>query len=259
MRILTLFSAFFLPLTFLVGVYGMNFEYMPELSWRWGYPAVWVVMVIITLVILHLVPPPGLAQAVIVALLALALGITIGWYARTRIMPAMRRPPMRWDRTCCLIPRSSGSGHRWARWRCGRRGGAGRPAARGDAAPLVAAADEGRPVHRRGAARPGARGGAAPGGTTEAGVLVVRSASGFATAALMPPGTPSHAVTQLEDELDRLLEGLKRRPRVTALAPADGRDAHIESIESVGRQLALLLEKLTGADVIVAIRIRMNS
>jgi diguanylate cyclase (GGDEF)-like protein len=90
----------------------------------------------------------------------------------------------------------------------------------------------------------------------EAGVLVVRCGSGFATAALMPPGTPSHAVTALEDELDRLLEGLKRRPRVTALAPADGRDAHIESIESVARQLALLLEKLTGADVIVAVRIR---
>ena len=32
MRILTVFSAFFLPLTFIVGIYGMNFEYMPELG-----------------------------------------------------------------------------------------------------------------------------------------------------------------------------------------------------------------------------------
>jgi magnesium transporter len=40
MRILTVFSAFFLPLTFIVGVYGMNFEYMPELRRPWGYFAV---------------------------------------------------------------------------------------------------------------------------------------------------------------------------------------------------------------------------
>ena len=41
MRILTAFSAFFLPLTFVVGVYGMNFEYLPELKWRLGYFIFW--------------------------------------------------------------------------------------------------------------------------------------------------------------------------------------------------------------------------
>ncbi|MGE5926332.1 MAG: CorA family divalent cation transporter [Gemmatimonadota bacterium] len=47
-RILTLFSAFFLPLTFIVGIYGMNFERMPELHSRWGYPTVWLVMLLVT-------------------------------------------------------------------------------------------------------------------------------------------------------------------------------------------------------------------
>jgi magnesium transporter len=37
MRVLTVFSAFFLPLTFIVGVYGMNFDHMPELHWKYGY------------------------------------------------------------------------------------------------------------------------------------------------------------------------------------------------------------------------------
>lgn len=36
-RLLTIFSAFFLPLTFIAGVYGMNFKIMPELDWKWGY------------------------------------------------------------------------------------------------------------------------------------------------------------------------------------------------------------------------------
>jgi len=44
MRVLTVFSAFFLPLTFLAGVYGMNFKRMPELDHPLGYPLVWVAM-----------------------------------------------------------------------------------------------------------------------------------------------------------------------------------------------------------------------
>lgn len=41
---LTVFSAIFMPLTFIVGVYGMNFEFMPELKWPWGYPLIWLIM-----------------------------------------------------------------------------------------------------------------------------------------------------------------------------------------------------------------------
>jgi magnesium transporter len=47
-RVLTIFSVFFLPLTFIVGVYGMNFKFMPELNWKAGYPAVIVFMVVVT-------------------------------------------------------------------------------------------------------------------------------------------------------------------------------------------------------------------
>jgi magnesium transporter len=44
MKVLTIVATIFIPLTFLVGVYGMNFHYMPELGWRWGYPALWLLM-----------------------------------------------------------------------------------------------------------------------------------------------------------------------------------------------------------------------
>ncbi len=48
MKILTIIATLFIPLTFIVGVYGMNFEFMPELKWHWGYPVVWGVMIIIS-------------------------------------------------------------------------------------------------------------------------------------------------------------------------------------------------------------------
>lgn len=51
MRVLTVFSAFFMPLTFIVGVYGMNFRFMPELNWHLGYPLVMIFMALVSLVI----------------------------------------------------------------------------------------------------------------------------------------------------------------------------------------------------------------
>ncbi|MDP8214415.1 MAG: magnesium/cobalt transporter CorA [Candidatus Euphemobacter frigidus] len=45
MKVLTIIATIFIPLTFIVGIYGMNFEFMPELKWHWSYPAVWLVMI----------------------------------------------------------------------------------------------------------------------------------------------------------------------------------------------------------------------
>ena len=52
MKTLTIMSSTFIPLTFVAGIYGMNFEHMPELAWRWSYPAVWFVMCTITVVMI---------------------------------------------------------------------------------------------------------------------------------------------------------------------------------------------------------------
>jgi magnesium transporter len=45
MQILTVVSAIFVPLTFVAGIYGMNFEYIPELSFKYGYFVLWGAMV----------------------------------------------------------------------------------------------------------------------------------------------------------------------------------------------------------------------
>lgn len=52
MKLLTIMSSIFIPLTFIVGVYGMNFEYMPELGSPYGYPAVMAFMLLLTIILL---------------------------------------------------------------------------------------------------------------------------------------------------------------------------------------------------------------
>ncbi len=47
MKVLTIMATIFIPLTFIAGIYGMNFEFMPELKWKWSYPLLWMVLVVI--------------------------------------------------------------------------------------------------------------------------------------------------------------------------------------------------------------------
>ena len=49
MKVLTIFAAIFIPLTFIVGVYGMNFDFMPELHWELGYYGIWGIMLTVIL------------------------------------------------------------------------------------------------------------------------------------------------------------------------------------------------------------------
>jgi magnesium transporter len=48
MKVLTIIATIFIPLTFITSIFGMNFDFMPELHWRWGYPLVWFVMLGVT-------------------------------------------------------------------------------------------------------------------------------------------------------------------------------------------------------------------
>jgi len=50
MKVLTIISTIFIPLTFLAGVYGMNFKYMPEIEAPLAYPLLWIIMIIITII-----------------------------------------------------------------------------------------------------------------------------------------------------------------------------------------------------------------
>jgi magnesium transporter len=52
MKVLTIFSAIMLPLTFIAGIYGMNFDNMPELHSRYGYYGVWALMIVVAIAML---------------------------------------------------------------------------------------------------------------------------------------------------------------------------------------------------------------
>jgi magnesium transporter len=52
MQLLTIISTIFIPLTFIAGVYGMNFSYMPELEWKYSYFVVWILMIILFIVMI---------------------------------------------------------------------------------------------------------------------------------------------------------------------------------------------------------------
>lgn len=52
MQMLTIISTIFIPLTFIAGIYGMNFNHMPELQWKYGYHAVWGLMIVVLILML---------------------------------------------------------------------------------------------------------------------------------------------------------------------------------------------------------------
>ena len=61
MKVLTIIATIFIPLTFIAGLYGMNFKHMPELEWHWGYP-------------------------IALGVMALLVGIMLIWFRRKRFL-----------------------------------------------------------------------------------------------------------------------------------------------------------------------------
>jgi len=52
MKVLTIIATIFIPLTFITSLYGMNFQYMPELQWRMGYPFVWIIIILTSITLI---------------------------------------------------------------------------------------------------------------------------------------------------------------------------------------------------------------
>lgn len=88
----------------------------------------------------------------------------------------------------------------------------------------------------------------------ESGTFVVRAAEGLAVAMLLPAGQAADGLQEVEEDLDRLREGLKRRPAIVALAQAGSDSLAIESPGSVALRLAWQLERVAQGPVLVAVR-----
>lgn len=86
----------------------------------------------------------------------------------------------------------------------------------------------------------------------DGGTFVFRAAGGFAVGILLRPEHDVGDLPHAEADLDRLLDGVRRRPQVVALVQAQAQDAQLESAGSVGLRLAYQLERALGAEVVVA-------
>jgi diguanylate cyclase (GGDEF)-like protein len=86
----------------------------------------------------------------------------------------------------------------------------------------------------------------------ETGTLIFRAAGGAAVGMLLPDGRGPAALSDAERDLDRLLDAVRQRPQIVALAQAQTQEASLESVGSVGLRLAYQLERGLNAEVVVA-------
>ncbi|HEX6106380.1 MAG TPA: GGDEF domain-containing protein [Gemmatimonadales bacterium] len=86
----------------------------------------------------------------------------------------------------------------------------------------------------------------------DSGTLIFQAGGGVAVAILLPPGHEPARLPAVEADLERLMEGVRRRPHIVQLAQARTQEASLESASSVGLRLAYQLERLLGGQVVVA-------
>ncbi len=84
------------------------------------------------------------------------------------------------------------------------------------------------------------------------GTLVFRAGGGYAVAILLPHSFEPEQLGEVERDLERLLEGARRRPQIVAIAQAQTQDAQLESAGSVGLRLAYQLERSLETEIVVA-------